>query len=248
MPTAISLKQVSKTFPASSTSPKLAALKDINLEVEEGEFFVIIGASGSGKSTLLRIMSGLETADRGGEVALAGAMRADDLGFVFQHFAILPWLTVFENVELNLLTKKLSLLERTKAVKDELQRFGLADFAKHYPRELSGGMRQRVGLARAFVRKPKIIFMDEPFSELDSFTAEELRKEFLRIWRETKETVVMVTHLVEEAVELGDRIAVLTPRPGSIEKIVVNNLPRPRQKRSEEFFRLEDELYKLVRP
>ena len=121
-------------------------------------------------------------------------------------------------------------------------------FGHVYPRDLSGGMKQRVGIARALATNPKVIFLDEPFSELDSFTAEELRKVLLGIWEERKMTVVMVSHIVEEALELADRIAVFTPRPSKIEKILVNHLPRPRHKRSEEFFRLEDELYKVIKP
>jgi NitT/TauT family transport system ATP-binding protein len=192
-------------------------------------------------------MSGLEI-DYDGKVSTDKEIKPEDISFVFQQFAILPWLTVYENVELNLLAGKLSESERKKRVMEELQRFGLEKFSSSKPKELSGGLKQRVGLARAFASKPKIIFMDEPFSELDSFTAEELRKDFLKIWKDSKETVVMVTHLIDEALELADRIAVLTPRPGRIEKVLVNSLPRPRHKRSEDFFKLEDEVYRLIKP
>lgn len=171
-----------------------------------------------------------------------------DFSFVFQQFALFPWLTVFQNVELGLLSRNFSAKLRSSKVLTGLERLGLERFAQAFPRELSGGMRQRVGIARALVTSPKIIFMDEPFSELDSFTTSNLRQEFLEIWRQTKPTIVMVTHLIEEAAELADRVAVLTPRPGRIEKILPNPLPRPRQKRSKEFFQLEDELYQLVKP
>lgn len=243
---AISIKGLTKYF-GEAQGERLEVVRNINLEIFPGEFFVCVGPSGSGKSTLLRIISGLEKSYEG-SVAFNEGIKASDISFVFQQFALLPWLSVYENIELGILAGHFSQEIRHERVTQEIKRFGLEKFAHAIPRELSGGMRQRVGLARAFVSRPKVIFMDEPFSELDSFTAEELRKEFLRIWRETHETVVMVTHLIEEAIELADRIAVLTPRPGRIEKIVVNDLPRPREKRSPEFFRLEDALYKLVKP
>ena len=129
----------------------------------------------------------------------------------------------------------------------ELKRLGLEKFARARPRELSGGMRQRVGIARALATGPKIIFMDEPFSELDSFTAEELRSEFLRIWEDAKPTIIMVTHLIPEALELADRIAVLSARPGMIKEVVVNHLARPREKRTPDFWHMEDKLYALIK-
>jgi NitT/TauT family transport system ATP-binding protein len=241
----ITLKKVSKIFDADGAS--LEALKDINLEIGAGEFFVFLGPSGSGKSTLLRIMSGLEK-DYRGEVRLAGDVSLRDFSFVFQQFALLPWLTVAENVAFGLFARGMPLSERKKRVNRELKQLGLEKFADAYPRELSGGMRQRVGIARALAVEPKVIFMDEPFSELDSFTAEELRKEILAIWQERNITVVMVTHIISEALELGDRIAVLTPRPGKVEKIIENDLPRPRVLRSERFYYLEDQLHKIIRP
>lgn len=246
MKTAITVHNLAKTFMVKAAE-KLVVLKDINLEIEQGEFFVFVGPSGSGKSTLLRIMSGLEKR-YDGEVVFSEEIQPSDISFVFQQFALLPWLTVFENIELGILAKPVPEEIRKEGVVQEAKRFGLEKFAQAYPHELSGGMRQRVGLARAFISRPKVIFMDEPFSELDSFTAEELRKEFLYIWHQTHQTVVMVTHFVEEAIEFADRIGVLTPRPGMVEKILVNKLPRPRKKRSEEFFSLEDELYKLIKP
>ena len=178
-----------------------------------------------------------------------------DFSFVFQQFALLPWLTVSENISIGLVARNVSARHVKERVNKELKRFGLENFGDEYPRELSGGMRQRVGIARALATDPKVIFMDEPFSELDSFTAEELRKELLRIWQnpewiggEARPTIVMVTHIVEEAIELADRIAVLTPRPAKIERIVKNGLPRPRELRSQAFYALEDELYRLIRP
>lgn len=225
----------------------MVALDDINLSINPGELFVIAGPSGSGKSTILRIMSGLEK-DFDGSVAYGRGITRKDFSFVFQQFALLPWLTVKENVEIGLIARKITPHIRARRVMAELKLLGLEKFCNHYPRELSGGMRQRVGIARAFATDPKIIFMDEAFSELDSFTAEELRHELLDIWREKKPTIILVTHLVNEAIELADRIAVLTPRPGKIEKIIKVTLDRPRAKRSPEFFALEDKLTGIIRP
>ncbi|MBI4119773.1 MAG: ABC transporter ATP-binding protein [Parcubacteria group bacterium] len=242
----ISLHNISKHF-EEDRGKRLTALQNIDMEIFPGEFFVILGPSGSGKSTLLRIMSGLEK-NYEGILALGDGIESSDTSFVFQQFALLPWLTVAENVELQLLAGNIRKETRRNMAMRELKILGLEKFADAYPKELSGGMRQRVGLARALAAQPKIIFMDEPFSEVDSFTAEELRKEVLNIWGEKKITIIMVTHLIEEALQLADRIAVLTPRPGKIEKIITNNLPRPREKRSQDLYRLEDELYKLIKP
>jgi ABC-type nitrate/sulfonate/bicarbonate transport system ATPase subunit len=242
---AIKLNNVHKKF--DDDGGATLALHDINFTIKHGEFFIILGPSGCGKSTLLRIMSGLERKS-GGELSLGSELAVADMNFVFQQFALLPWLDVSENVRLGLTSRKISEKEKDAIVHRELEQLGLTHFARARIRELSGGMRQRVGFARALATNPKILFLDEPFSELDSFTAEELRTELSRIWTERRMTVVMVTHLIDEALELADRIAVLTPRPGHIEKIVVNTLPRPRAKRSADFFRLYDELYKLIKP
>lgn len=242
----ITVKNIRKVF-RDATGEEMLALRDVNMEIYRGEIFVCVGPSGSGKSTLLRIMSGLEK-DFSGTVTRSSAVESSGMSFVFQQFALLPWLSVAENIGLGLRARHTSPKEYHARVAAELGRLGLTKFARAYPRELSGGMRQRVGIARALATRPEIIFMDEPFSELDSFTAEELRKEFMRIWADTRPTIILVTHLIEEAVALADRIAVLTPRPGKIERIIVNDLPRPREKRSPEFWRMEDQLASLIRP
>ncbi len=226
---------------------KLEVLKDINLDIANGEFFVILGPSGSGKSTILRIISGLEK-DYTGKIEFGEGIKHSDISFVFQQFALLPWLNVYDNIGLGLTARHVTEKEKNNRITKELTRFGLEKFAYSSPKELSGGMKQRVGIARALTIDPKIIFMDEPFSELDSFTAEELRKELSQIWQERKTTIVMVTHLIPEAIELADRIAVFTPRPGKIEKIVENKMARPRQMRSQEYFEMEDLLYKAIKP
>ena len=253
----ITLENISKHF-AENGKPGMTTLSDINLEIFPGEIFVLVGPSGSGKSTLLRIMSGLEK-EYEGKVIIHEGHAVEDFSFVFQQFALLPWLTVAENIGLGLVARNMPAHRIKERVSKELKRFGLEKFGNAHTKDLSGGMRQRVGIARAIATDPKVIFMDEPFSELDSFTAEELRKELLRIWenpewgeekKHTQErpTIVIVTHIIEEALELADRVAVLTQRPGKIEKIVKNTLPRPRELRSQEFFALEDELYRLIKP
>jgi ABC-type nitrate/sulfonate/bicarbonate transport system ATPase subunit len=245
MAPALTLHHVSKTFVEPGV--RLAAVKDISFTVTQGEFFVMLGPSGCGKSTLLRAMAGLDQ-DFSGTIIRDGVTDPTHISFVFQQFALLPWLNIYENVEMGILDKHLPAHEAMAHVNQELKRFGLEKFRHSYPRDLSGGMQQRGGLARAFVRQPRILFLDEPFSELDSFTAARLRQELLQIWRETGVTIIMVTHIVEEAIELGDRIAVLSPRPSVIEKIVTNPLSRPRNRRSPAFFHIEDQLYELVKP
>ncbi len=216
-------------------------LEDINLTVHEGEFLLLLGPSGCGKSTLLRIIAGLETQTHG-NIIFHDPLNIDDVGFVFQNFGLLPWLSVEENVELGLIGRKIPAGERKERVKKILSKFGLSDFVLYRPHELSGGMKQRVGLARAFVVEPKIIFLDEPFSELDFFTASALRQILLDMWKEHNTTIIMVSHYLEEAVMLGDRIATFSNRPGSIVGITKNELPRPRDYRSAPFFALEDEI------
>ena len=242
---AIKLTNIYKHFDESRG--RFEVLHNINVDLAKGEFFVLLGPSGSGKSTILRIMSGLEK-NYQGEVKFNQDITKRDIGFVFQQFALWPWLSVYENVSIGLVAHHVPKKECHQTVMRELELFGLDKFAHSRPRELSGGMRQRVGIARALATSPKIMFLDEPFSELDSFTAEELRKDLLKIWQERKITIIMVTHLIPEAIELADRIAVLTARPGKIEKVIENNLARPRQFRSQDFFELEDTLYKLIKP
>lgn len=241
----ISLHHISKIFKEGDRA--VHSLEHIDLDIRAGEFFVFVGPSGSGKSTLLRIMSGLEK-DFSGTVAYDNEADAHSRGFVFQQFALFPWLTVYQNIELGLLARHVPERERKEAVHRELKEFGLETFAHTHPRDLSGGMRQRVGIARALATDPRVLFMDEPFSELDMFTAEELHKNVLEIWQKRKMTIVMVTHIIEEAVKLADRIAVLTPRPGKIEKVFLNTLPRPRVERSQAFYDLEDQIAEIIKP
>lgn len=237
----LTLSNISKSF--ETDEEKIIALKDISFEVSDGEFFTIIGPSGSGKSTLLRIIAGLQ-------VPSSGQMhwaKPPKLGFVFQNFALFPFLSVFENIEFGLKMRSIQKSQSKQIVNELIKEVGLTGFESKHPKELSGGMKQRVGLARALAIEPNVLLLDEPFSSLDEFTAEVLRDLTLKLWQTRKITVIMVTHLIREALELSDRIAVLTPQPGTVEQIINNNLDHPRNLRSEDFFKLEDKLKRLIK-
>lgn len=237
----ITIKNLSKIFSRKEGRRSVHVLNEVNLTIHKGEFIVLLGPSGCGKSTLLRLIAGLEEKTHG-EIIFHEKFDLDKVGFVFQDFGLLSWLTVEKNVELGLIGRNVPTAERRQKVKHILQHFGLSQFENHMPFELSGGMKQRVGLARAFVTEPDIIFLDEPFSELDFFTAESLRKALLDLWRERGATIVMVSHYIDEAVLLADRIAVFSDRPGTIVEVLKDELPRPRDNRSAPFYTLEDEV------
>ena len=241
----ISQKNITKSY-QDFLGHKFQALNEVNLDIVEGEFFVLLGPSGCGKSTLLRIMSGLDSKFVGSQI-YKDDLNKKNFGFVFQQFALLPWLTVEENISIGLVAKGKLTKEEKSDISKIIKSFGLEKFAKEYPKELSGGMKQRVGIARALAINPKIIFMDEPFSALDSFTAKVLREELLSIWKEKKMTIIMVTHNIEEAIQLGSRIGVMSPRPGKLEVIITNMLLRPRELRSEEFFKMVDKIESFVK-
>lgn len=219
-----------------------AILQDVNLQVRPGEFLCLMGPSGCGKSTLLRILAGLIPPTAGSVVN-----RPPRLGFVFQNFGLMPWLTVEQNIGFGLKMAGTHPKAIHRAVAAQVKALGLSGLEHSHPKELSGGQRQRVGIARALAVNPAVLLLDEPFSALDVATAEELRADVLRLWQVTGTTVVMVTHAPAEAAELADRIAVLTPRPGMVEEVIVNKLPRPRAARSPEFFALVDRLDRRVR-
>lgn len=216
---------------------KLEVIKDVSFEVRKGEFLSIVGPSGGGKSTLLRIIAGLIKQTSG-----SLELGSDKMAMVFQNFAIFPWLTVYENIEFGLKMGGMSVRERGNVVREKIKEVGLAGFEDKYPKELSGGMRQRVGIARALAVNPEILLVDEPFSSLDAFTAEKLREDLLDIWLRYKMTAIMVTHLVEEAVQLSDRVLVLSPRPARIKLEMDILLERPRDMRSERFYAIADEI------
>ncbi|MGO8912021.1 MAG: nitrate/sulfonate/bicarbonate ABC transporter ATP-binding protein [Bradyrhizobium sp.] len=249
-PKIIELRNVCKSF-AKPTGEPLPVLKDIDLSIGKGEIVGLLGRSGSGKSTLLRIAGGL-IKPTSGEVLYRGSSLsgpAEGIAIVFQTFALYPWLTVLENVELGLDALGLSVGEARRRAMSSIDLIGLDGFQSAYPRELSGGMRQRVGFARAIVSEPTLLLMDEPFSALDVLTAETLRTDFLDLWIEQKlptKAVLMVTHNIEEAVLMCDRILVLGANPGHIAAEIPVPLPQPRNRLDEGFHAIVDEIYSIL--
>jgi len=227
----VALRHVGKTFPATPSSKALHALGPLDLELRQGEFFAVVGPSGCGKSTLLEIIAGL-TPPTEGSVSFEGTPvlgeAPDGIGVVFQEDASLPWLDVENNVAFGLRRTSLSRDARDARVRDVLRLVGLSDFAKSYPAQLSGGMRQRVCIARTLVMQPKLILLDEPFGALDQQTRLLMGDELLRIWRETAATVFLITHALDEATMLADRIGVMSARPGTIIDVVETRWPRER--------------------
>ncbi len=227
----VSVTNLDKVFEREGLAPTVA-LADINLEIEEKEFICLVGPSGCGKTTLLRIIAGLEK-PTSGDVRLDGVPIAGpdpQRGMVFQEYSLFPWKSVIDNIAFGLEMKGLSRQERREIAEEYLDIVNLEQFRDAYPHELSGEMRQRVAIARALANNPRVLLMDEPFGALDAQTRNVMQKELLEIWEETKKTVVFVTHSVDEAVYLADRIVVLSPRPGKIEEVIDVNLPRPRDR------------------
>ncbi|MDB5991493.1 MAG: transporter ATP-binding protein [Herbaspirillum sp.] len=230
---------------------KLEVLSEINTEIADGEFISFIGPSGCGKTTFLRIVAGLDQASSG-EIRLDNRIvrtPGADRGFVFQSDNLLPWRTVFENAFLGLeIAGRVGEAERRRT-RDLLKLVGLAGFEEYYPRQLSGGMRQRLNLARALAVDPEILLMDEPFSALDAQTREIMQTELMRVWEQGRKTVLFVTHQIDEAVFLSDRIFVFARRPGRIQEIVEIDLPRPRPldiKRTPKFVSYVDHIWRLI--
>ena len=232
-------------------SADLVVLEDVQLKLREGEIVALLGRSGSGKSTLLRIVSGL-LKPTAGEVLWRGTKLtgpADGVAMVFQSFALFPWLTVQENVELGLEARGVSRVEREKRAEQAIDLIGLGGFESAYPKELSGGMRQRVGLARALVVYPDLLLMDEPFSALDVLTAETLRTDLIDLWSDGKlpvKSVLMVTHNIEEAVLMCDRILVFSSNPGRVASELTVPFPHPRNRLDPAFRQMVDDIYALM--
>lgn len=227
----IMLKDVGMVYRAAD-GKDVTALTSVSLDIEKGEFISLVGPSGCGKTTLLRIIADL-LHPTSGEVLIAGETPKDArlkqrYGIVFQNAVLYDWRTVIKNVMLPLEIMHVPKADREERSRRMLELVGLSDFANHYPRQLSGGMQQRVGIARALAIQPEILLMDEPFSALDEFTREKLHEDLLRIWRKTNKTIVFVTHNIQESVFLSDRICVLSPHPGRLSAVVDVNLPRPR--------------------
>ncbi len=244
------LRHVDKSFPQGKGKP-LRVLEDISLAIKPNEVVALLGPSGCGKSTILRILAGL-TLPTSGEVLYHAAPLAGlnpGIGFVFQSFALYPWMSVTANVEAVLRAKRLAPEEVASRASRAIRTVGLAGFEAAYPRELSGGMKQRVGMARAFSLDPEMLFMDEPFSQVDALTAESLRAEVLDIWAakdKNPSSIVMVSHDIKEVVYMADRIVVLDANPGRVRTVVENALPRPRDYRSPGLLQLVDRLHDII--
>ena len=253
---------VGKSFPTSRGL--VHALRDFSLEVREGEFLCLVGPSGCGKSTFLRIVAGLVPASTGRLEVLPGGAPGDSVStagpaavagrpltaMVFQEYAGFPWKTVLENVACGLQMRGVTRTERQAVAMDWIERVGLRRFAHHYPPQLSGGMRQRVGIARALANDPEILLMDEPLGALDAQTRIVLQEELLRLWEASRKTVLYVTHSIEEAVLLGDRVVLMTAHPGTNKAAFDVPLPRPRSLRTTaepEFGRLSFAIWEALR-
>ena len=240
------VEQISKEF--EQRDVRSPALVTINLEVEDKEFTCILGPSGCGKTTLLRIIAGLEKATSGkviigGEVVTGPTPR---MAMIFQDYSLFPWRTVLDNIAFGLEVKGIGEEERHNVAAQYLDLVGLSGFGENFPYELSGGMRQRVAVARALAIDPSVLLMDEPFGALDAQNRNMLQKQLLEIWDKTKKTILFVTHSVDEAVFMADRIIVLTSRPGTIKEIVPIDLPRPRDRTSPDFAKVRRYVLGLI--
>ena len=231
---------------------QIAALQDFNLDIREGEFFTLLGPSGCGKSTFLNVLAGLAR-KTGGSISIDGQPASGinrEQGVVFQGYALFPWRTVLENIEVGLEIRKIPKRERRETAEQFLHLVGLSGFGQRYPHELSGGMRQRVAIARSLAYSPSLLLMDEPFAALDAQTREILQSELLRIWEQHKTTIVFITHSLDEAIYLSDRIAVMTHRPGRIKSVLDIALPRPRPaeiRHAPAFVQLREQAWEVLR-
>ncbi|GAA5005165.1 ABC transporter ATP-binding protein [Acinetobacter puyangensis] len=237
----LSIQNVSKSF--TQDQQYLNVLKNIDIDIQQGEFISIVGSSGCGKSTLLRLIAGLDL-DYDGEILLNQApIKGPDLkrGLIFQEHRLLPWLSVTENIGLALAETPLSTREKSKLIQQHIDMVGLKGFEQAYPHQLSGGMAQRVAIARGLVNKPDILLLDEPFGALDAITRSTLQKELQHIWEREKITMILITHDIEEAVFLGDRVIVMSARPGQIHQIIDVNVKHPRHKEDQTLFHIRNQ-------
>jgi NitT/TauT family transport system ATP-binding protein len=247
----IHASQITKEFPLPEGSGTFTVLEKIDLAVHRNEIVALLGRSGSGKTTLLRIMAGLIKPDTGDVLNSGKILRGHNMNvaMVFQNFALLPWATVLENVELGLKARGIPKEERIRKALQAIDLVGLDGFENAYPKELSGGMQQRVGFARAFIIHPNVLFMDEPFSGLDVLTAENLRGEIADLWEQgtfPADSILIVTHNIEEAVFLADRLVIMSANPGRIRGELIVDLPRPRNRNSNEYKALVDHIYYMM--
>jgi len=244
----IECRSVRKAYSNAAEGAQLVALDGLTLDIESREFLTVLGPSGCGKSTLLNILAGFEKPDSG-KVLLNGVpieRPGPDRGVVFQDYALFPWLNIQQNVEYGLREKGLDKAETRAIARRFLAMVGLTGFERRFPHELSGGMRQRVALIRVLAIDPEILLMDEPFAAVDAQTRTILQEELQRLWMQTLKTVVFVTHSVDEAIYLADRVTVMTARPGVVKAIVAIDLPRPRVPTSDAFNRYRREISQLI--
>jgi NitT/TauT family transport system ATP-binding protein len=243
LPSVVSVRDLWMSFPGKQSGEEIHVLERINLEVREGEFVCIVGPSGCGKSTLLNIIGGFLAATRGEAIVEGQPVHGPDPRrvFVFQENGVFPWLTVRENIGFGLGQKTDA--ERREIVAHYVEMVGLQGFERSYPRELSGGMKQRVEIARALAANPDIIYMDEPFGALDFITRLKMRADLIRIWQSEKKTILFVTHDIEEAVQLSDRVLVMSKRPATIQTIVPVDLARPRDLDSPGYLETRDRIF-----
>jgi NitT/TauT family transport system ATP-binding protein len=243
----VTIRDLSKAFPKEDGTAT-QALAGVNLEISDEEFICLVGPSGCGKTTLLRIIAGLETATTGDVTVDGRAVTGPDpkRGMVFQEYSLFPWRRVIDNVAFGLEMKGVAKEERRRTADDYRELVGLSQCRDAYPYELSGGMRQRVAIARALANDPDVLLMDEPFGALDAQTRNRMQKELLSLWEQTKKTIVFVTHSVDEAVYLSDRIVVLSPRPGSIREIIDIPWSRPRDRTSAEFAEVRRRVLRMI--
>ena len=242
----VQVDHVTKKF--ASRSGEVTALEDVNLEIHDGQFVCLLGPSGCGKTTLLRMIGGLDT-PTSGTITIDGKEvdgPSPKMTMVFQEYSLYPWRTVAENVGFGLEMNGVTPEERRESVMKELKLVGLENFEDRYPYEPSGGMRQRAAVARALATDPAVMLMDEPFGALDAQTRNKMQRELLNIWQETKKTILFVTHSVDEAVYLSDKIVVLTPRPGTVHEIDDIDLPRPRDRTSVEFAQIRKNILHVI--
>ncbi len=240
----LSVDKICKTFTTEGKGEILTVLENINIDIQENEFVCIVGPSGCGKSTLLRLIAGLESATEG-NVFYRGEKLIKprkEIGMVFQNYSLMPWLNVEDNISMGLNFKRVSKSEKKKTVDEFLKIIDLENFRKSYPHELSGGMQQRVAIARALANSPDVVLMDEPFGALDAYTRILLQKELLRIWEYDKKTIIFVTHSVDEAIYLADRIILMSRRKGFIEKEISIDMPRIRDRSDSRYAKLTQEL------
>jgi len=242
----IDIRDLWMSFPGKQSGQLIHVLERIDLQVTPGEFVCIVGPSGCGKSTLLNIIGGFLHQTRGDALVEGQPVSGPDPRriFVFQENGVFPWLTVRENIGFGLLAKPEE--EREKTVAHYIEMVGLTGFENSYPRELSGGMRQRVEIARALAANPDIIYMDEPFGALDFITRLKMRSDLIRIWQTEKKTVLFVTHDIEEAVQLADRVIIMSRRPATIQQVIDVPLPRPRDLDSAGYLHTRDEIFQAM--